>query len=87
MDEVKPFVVSIWCGESKPNNLNEFLSQFVNELNEILRSGVQLNGFLIKVGIQCFIADSPARAFLKGIQMKMKLFWIRFGFQSFFNIK
>lgn len=67
MDEVKPFIVSIWCGETKPINLNEFLHQFVDELNEIVTSGINLNGFHINVGIRCFIADSPARAFLKGI--------------------
>lgn len=67
MDHVKPFIVSIWCGESKPNNLNEYLQQFVNELNEILTDGIFVNGFFIKVGVRCFIADSPARAFIKGI--------------------
>lgn len=66
MDQVKPFIISIWCGESKPTNLNEFLQQFVNELNEICTDGIFVNGFFIKVGIGCFIADSPARAFLKG---------------------
>lgn len=67
MEQAKPFVVSIWCGDTKPNNLNEFLYQFVNELNEILTDGIFVNGFFIKVGVRCFIADSPARAFLKGI--------------------
>lgn len=66
MDQVKPFIVSIWCGDSKPNNLNEYLCQFVNELNEIIADGIIINGFLIKVGVRCFIADSPARSFIKG---------------------
>lgn len=79
MDQVKPFIVSIWCGDSKPNNLNEYLCQFVNELNEILADGIIINGFLIKVGVRCFIADSPARSFIKGscnffFVIKYKLF-------------
>lgn len=67
MEQVKPFTVSVWCGDSKPSNLNEFLYEFVNELNDILANGIHVNGFFIEVGVHCFIADSPARAFLKGI--------------------
>lgn len=32
---IKPMVILIWCGESKPNNLNDFLFPFVNELEEL----------------------------------------------------
>lgn len=58
-------VIAIWCGESKPI-LNEFLRPFVDELNELLRHGVMINGFQIKVFVRCFICDSPARAHIKG---------------------
>lgn len=67
VEQAKPFIVSIWCGDSKPANINEFLHEFVNELNDILAGGFIVNGFLINVKTHCFVADSPARAFLKGI--------------------
>lgn len=60
-------VISVWCGEGKPTEVNEFLSPFVNELNELLRYGVRINEYTITVFCLCFICDSPARAFIKGI--------------------
>lgn len=65
MPNVKPMVVSIWCGRAKPI-LNEFLNPFVSELNDILLRGIEINGYKLKVFIKCFLCDSPARAFLKG---------------------
>lgn len=64
MPELKPFVISIWCGVGKPG-LNEFLDPFVTEFNEILRSGVIINGHHIKIKFRCFIADAPARSHIK----------------------
>lgn len=68
MPNVKPLIISIWCGPDKPI-LNEFLNPFVTELNDILVSGVEVNGYELKVRIGFFICDSPARAFVKGIFM------------------
>lgn len=65
MPNIKPMVISIWCGKGKPI-LNEFLNPFVSELNDILLHGIKINGYELKVCIKCFICDSPARAFLKG---------------------
>lgn len=66
MSEIKPMVVSIWCGDKKPNNLCEFLQPLVEELNMILRNGISINGYRIDVKINSFICDSPARSFVKG---------------------
>lgn len=63
--QIKPMVVAIWCGKQKPN-LNEFLRPFVDELNVLLANGIRINNHELKVIIRCIIADSPARAFLKG---------------------
>lgn len=66
MPHIKPMVVCIWSGESKPNDLNEFLQQFVTELNEILCQGMQIQGHVVSATIRCFICDAPARSFIKG---------------------
>lgn len=58
-------VVSIFFGECKPD-LNTFLKPFVDEMNEILKYGLEINGYQLSVSILCFICDSPARSFLKG---------------------
>lgn len=66
MPHLQPMIVSIWCGRSKPNNLTEYLRQFVDELNDMLEHGIIVNGHKIAIRCRCFICDSPARAFLKG---------------------
>lgn len=60
-------VISVWCGEGNPTVLNEFLGPFVNELNELLKNGVRVDKHHITVFCKCFICDSPARAFIKGM--------------------
>lgn len=62
-----PMVVGMYCGESKPPSAEEFLRPFVNELKEIVQNGISINGNSINVFIRCFICDSPARSFIKGM--------------------
>ncbi|KAF7996081.1 hypothetical protein HCN44_009917, partial [Aphidius gifuensis] len=63
----EPFVVAMFHGQSKPRNVNEYLEDFVNEINELLADGLVISGRHFNVHIQCIIADTPARAFLKSI--------------------
>lgn len=64
--KVQPMIVAIWCGCEKPKSLNEYLREFVTELNDVIINGIMLNGHRLTVKIHCFICDTPARAFLKG---------------------
>lgn len=66
MREIQPMIIAIWCGFSKPKELNEFLRPFVTELNEILRNGIIINGYSLTVTCHCFVCDTPARSFIKG---------------------
>lgn len=66
MPEVKPMIIGLWSGEGKPKILNEFLSPFVNDINDVVREGIVINGYRIDVSVRCFLCDSPARSFLKG---------------------
>lgn len=70
-------VISVWCGEGKPTDLNEYLGPFVNELNVILNNGVRINGKHITVFCRCFICDSPARAFIKGINVLKEIVLVK----------
>jgi hypothetical protein len=60
-----PFVVGLFCGQSKPNSLNDYLHDFINELNHLCRYGIEVNGRIIKVSVESFICDAPARSWLK----------------------
>lgn len=61
----KPFVVALYCGNAKPNKAIEFLSDFVEEATNLIENGVVLADKLYSFVIRAFIADSPARAFIK----------------------
>lgn len=63
-----PFVVALFFGQSKPTNVNEYLSDFLEETSIILSDGFAFSGNLHKVVISAFICDAPARAFLKNIK-------------------
>lgn len=66
--EVKPLVIGIYSGTGKPSNINSYLQNFVSEAKQVLKNGifVERHRKKIQVKIRCFIADSPARAFIKG---------------------
>lgn len=74
MPHIPPMIVAIWCGTSKPNELNEYLSEFVRELNHLLTNQISINNHNITLEIRCFICDTPARAYLKGYIFKQGTF-------------
>lgn len=80
--KISPEVIGIYCGQGKPKNLESYLREFVDELNDLMTNGFNLNGRTLNVKVNCFIADSPARAFLKSrfpfFQHIRKLFRINF---------
>lgn len=64
----RPFVIGIYYGIGKPQNLNTYLEDFINDMETLLREGIYLpnSGRRFTIKIRCFICDSPARAFIKG---------------------
>lgn len=63
--EIPPMVCGIWSGESKPI-LNEYIEQLVSELKILITEGISVNAHHISIKIGRILADTPARAFLKG---------------------
>ena len=60
------FIVAIFYGNSKPNPLNDFLADFINEVEILKNDGLIITANkTITVSIKCFVCDAPARAFLK----------------------
>lgn len=63
---MRPMVIGIFCGDSKPESAQLYLQPCVDEMKIILRDGLRINGHRLAVRIRCIICDSPARAFVKG---------------------
>ena len=65
---VKPFLVAVFYGNSKPDSSNDFLRDFLNEYSLLKQIGISYNGHVLPVSINFFCCDAPARAFLKKIK-------------------
>ncbi|KAL0822763.1 hypothetical protein ABMA28_004771 [Loxostege sticticalis] len=65
--DADPFVIGVYFGIGKPKCLKEYLEDFVVEMKNILQHGLEIKNRNIPVKIRCFICDSPARAFIKGV--------------------
>ncbi|XP_041859966.1 uncharacterized protein LOC121651668 [Melanotaenia boesemani] len=63
----EPVVIALFCGMNKPNSANEFLKDFVVELQQ-LEKGFDFNGKRLFLKVDSVICDAPARAFVKCIK-------------------
>lgn len=59
------FIVALFCGPSKPDNVGEYLKDFIEELINLKQIGIAFLGKNFNVNVKCFSCDAPARAFLK----------------------
>ncbi|XP_061501497.1 uncharacterized protein LOC133391394 [Anopheles gambiae] len=59
---------AIFCGFQKPNNIEEFLRPAVDELNLLMANGIIIHGKKVVVKMRAIVADTPARAFIKGVK-------------------
>lgn len=64
---IQPLVIGIYYGGAKPKDAGQYLKPFIEELVELLEHGLQINDKRITVKVRCFICDTPARAFIKGV--------------------
>lgn len=66
MPHIKPFIIGIYEGDSKPSVIEEFLTPFIRELIEVMQNGIKINNHTLSINIRCFVCDTPARSFIKG---------------------
>ncbi|XP_031639559.1 uncharacterized protein LOC116351578, partial [Contarinia nasturtii] len=68
LSNIEPFAAAVWYGEGKPSCVNEYLSKFVEEINNLTLNGMEIKGYFFSIKVRCIIADTPARVFLKGVR-------------------
>jgi len=61
------FSIAIFHGYSKPNSVDEFLCDFINDCKSCMENGVEVDGKHYRFGLKAIICDAPARSFLKCI--------------------
>lgn len=66
MPKIPPGVIGIYCGDTKITDVETYFNNFVDEMLDVMKNGLQINSHKLSVNIRCFICDSPARAFVKG---------------------
>lgn len=60
------FIIGVYAGPCKPESVNNYMHDFIEDLKVITATGVTFNGKQYNVPLpDAFICDTPARAFLK----------------------
>ncbi|XP_063419233.1 uncharacterized protein LOC134702069 isoform X1 [Mytilus trossulus] len=68
--QFEPFVVAVYCGDTKPNSVDEYLFDFLSEITNLQQNGINMHDGDADIGqfkvlVSAFICDAPARSFLK----------------------
>lgn len=61
----EPFLVALFCATEKPNSVEDYVQDLIEEIKTLKQNGVLHQGTVHKVKIKAFVCDAPARAFLK----------------------
>lgn len=59
-----PIIIGIYHGMHKPNNANEFLTDFVNEFINLTQTGIIVDNETYTVTINALLCDAPAKSFV-----------------------
>jgi len=70
LESLKPhiFIIGSYFGKMKPENSNEFLQDFVNELSSLVIDGFVFENKLIKVLLKGLICDTPAKSYVLNVK-------------------
>lgn len=63
--QCKPFLVALRVGDSKPASANDYLEDFVSEVEYLTINGLTISSTNYNFELIAIAADTPARAFLK----------------------
>jgi len=61
----QPFIVSVYSGDSKPQNIDYYLEDYVKEAKHLIQNGVTIGQITFRIDIFGFSCDTPARSFVK----------------------
>jgi len=62
------FIIGAYHGKPKPEDCNEFLEDFVNELCILINVGAMYNNKHVKILLEALICDTPAKSFILNVK-------------------
>jgi len=62
------FPVALYCSSHKPKSLEEYLHDFIQEMQSLTQFGFSHNGKMYNVHLGAIICDAPARTFIKCVK-------------------
>ena len=63
-----PFILGLYSGEQNPEDLDSYLYDFVEEMQDLEHQSLQIVDHSLFVKLDCFVCDAPARAFIKQVK-------------------
>lgn len=63
--EEDPFIIGIYCGDSDPRDIDQYLGDFVVEVNDLKNDGYRYGRVRYEFSIRNFVLDAPARSMIK----------------------
>jgi len=58
------FLIGLYYGNEKPENANDFLKEFVDEMKDLCENGINFNGRNVQCRLEALICDTPAKSFV-----------------------
>jgi hypothetical protein len=53
----------MYCVKGKPVGVSDFLKDLLNELLHLLSNAFRYQNTVLKIAVDCFVCDAPARAY------------------------
>uniref|UniRef100_A0A182PWP6 Uncharacterized protein n=1 Tax=Anopheles epiroticus TaxID=199890 RepID=A0A182PWP6_9DIPT len=72
LPEAAMMLVGLFCGHSKPDNVEGYLRPLVLEINDLQRRGLQFGDKTVQLKLRMIVADSPARCFAKVVDAELR---------------
>lgn len=58
--------IGIYYGNAKPHDLNMYLQDFINEINELIEHGLNVHNHTVFLDGTYFVCDAPAKNYIMG---------------------
>ena len=59
LDKLSPFIIGAFCGNAKPNSIDEYLLDFIEEYITIKTDGIFIRQKKYDIRIRLFCCDAP----------------------------